>query len=321
MSSRKKVVSLAQSWIGLKESDKSYLKIINLYNSQKTFPRGIKMQPSWSWCACTPSAIAIKLGYTDIIPVEISCGEMIKKAKAMGIWKENDGYIPSPGDIVMYDWDDNGVGDNTGWPDHTGIVETVNKSAGYFTVIEGNYSKAVKVRTVSINGRYIRGFIVPKYTDNSIPTAPNATPKDKTLNDVAHEVIAGNWGNNPERAEALRKAGWDPTKVQKKVTEILNNSAKISTGSTDQNQPYEKRVIASCKAATVDANLSQYYKTTANLYCRNDAGSNKKALCLIPKGTKVTCLGQRTGNWYLIEVVIDRVLYRGFSHNSYLTKL
>ena len=26
----------------------------------------------------------------------------------------------------MYDWDDNGNGDNTGWPDHVGIVTEVN---------------------------------------------------------------------------------------------------------------------------------------------------------------------------------------------------
>ena len=40
----------------------------------------------------------------------------IEKAQAMGIWQENDAYVPQIGDIIMYDWDDNGNGDNTGWP-------------------------------------------------------------------------------------------------------------------------------------------------------------------------------------------------------------
>ncbi len=31
------------------------------------------------------------------------------------------------------------------------------------TVIEGNYSDSVKRRTISVNGRYIRGYGVPKY--------------------------------------------------------------------------------------------------------------------------------------------------------------
>ena len=41
------------------------------------------MEYSWPWCACTWSALAIKLGYTDIMPIEISCPELIIAAKKM----------------------------------------------------------------------------------------------------------------------------------------------------------------------------------------------------------------------------------------------
>lgn len=318
MSSRKKVIELARSWLGKNETDGSYLDIIQIYNSQKKCPRGVKMKPSWSWCACTWSAIAIKLGYTDIMPVELSCGEMVKLAKKMGIWKENDGYTPSPGDGILYDWDDTGKGDNTGWPDHIGIVESVNKKAGYFVVIEGNYKNSVKRRTVSINGRYIRGFIAPKYTETSIPTKKPSS-SNKSIDTLAHEVISGLWGNDPKRKEKLTAAGYDAAAVQKRVTSILEGSATNKKGCvTDLNQPYQNRVLCTCKATTIDTKLKDIYRTTANLHCRNDAGSNKKALCLIPKGTMVQCLGQRTGNWYLIECVIDRVLYRGFAYKEYL---
>ena len=44
----------------------------------------------------------------------------------MGIWVENDAYTPSTGDMTLYDWDDNGVGDNTGSADHIGIVVSVS---------------------------------------------------------------------------------------------------------------------------------------------------------------------------------------------------
>ena len=52
-----------------------------------------------------------------------------------------------------------------GTPDHVGTVVEANEEAGYFMVVEGNYNKAVKKRKVSINGKYIRGFITPKYND------------------------------------------------------------------------------------------------------------------------------------------------------------
>ena len=81
--------------------------------------------------------------------------------KEKGIWVEDDSYVPSPGDYLFYDWQDNGVGDNQGVSDHVGIVEKVVD--GVITVIEGNYSNSVKCRTLKVNGKYIRGYGVPKY--------------------------------------------------------------------------------------------------------------------------------------------------------------
>lgn len=86
----------------------------------------------------------------------------------MGCWQENDAYVPSPGDAILYYWQDNGIGDNTGNPDHVGTVIEVNKESGYMVIEEGNYSNAVKKRTLSINGKFIRGFITPKYDDNTV---------------------------------------------------------------------------------------------------------------------------------------------------------
>lgn len=318
MSSRSEVVNLAKSWLGKKESDGSYKEIIDIYNSYKgTMPRNIKMHYGWSWCACTWSALAIKLGYTDIMPIEISCGELINRAAAMGCWKENDGYIPNPGDAILYDWDDSGKGDNTGWPDHIGVVENVSTSSGYITAIEGNYGDAVKKRTISINGKYIRGFIVPKYTDNFVVSS-----FDKPLNieTIAREVIAGKYGNGVDRKANLEALGFDPAEVQKKVNEILNGPAKNPTHPAYSNG----RIDTSCYAKNYNFNLSGTYTTTADLYCRNDAGTNKKALCQIPKGTKVNNYGYYTEfnkvKWLLIEFTLNGIQYTGFSSSVYLKK-
>lgn len=156
-----KVVSQARAWLGLNESDGSYKEIINIYNSHKPLARGYKLKPTDYWCAAFVSAVAIKLGYTDIIPTEVSCRKMIELFKQKGCWEESDAYTPKPGDIIFYDWDDHGIGANTGWPDHVGIVEDVE--ANRITVIEGNYSNAVKRRYITVDGRYIRGYGVPKY--------------------------------------------------------------------------------------------------------------------------------------------------------------
>lgn len=158
---RKEFVTQMQAWVGLKESDGSHKKIIDIYNTIKPLPVGYKLKDTDAWCAGTVSAAAQVLNATDIIPCECSCPRMIALAQKMGIWVEADNYVPLPGDIPMYDWDDSGSGDNRGGADHVGVVEEI--SGNSFTVIEGNYSNSVKRRTMKVNGKYIRGYIVPKF--------------------------------------------------------------------------------------------------------------------------------------------------------------
>ena len=160
---RNEIVKQAQAWVGLKEANGSHKKIIDLYNTIRPLPRGYRMPYTAQWCAATMGALAVACNATDIIPLECSCSKLIELAKAMGIWVEADAYLPDPGDMMLYDWDDDGRGENTNAPDHVGMVEKVTGNT--ITVIEGNYSNAVKRRSVLVNGKYIRGYITPKYAE------------------------------------------------------------------------------------------------------------------------------------------------------------
>lgn len=112
-----------------------------------------------SWCCAWVSAVLIKAGVK--INYECSCNELIKLNK--DIWVEDDSYHPQLGDLVLYDWQDTGVGDNKGSADHVGIVCEINSTG--FKVIEGNMSNKVGYRTLKYNGKFIRGFITPHYEE------------------------------------------------------------------------------------------------------------------------------------------------------------
>ena len=158
---RQKVVDTATAWLGRKESDGSHREIIDLYNSHKPLARGYAVRYTDPWCATFVSAVAIKLGLTDIMPTECGCGEMIRKYQQIGRWMEKDSYRPQPADIIMYDWNDTGKGDCTGEPEHVGYV--VNVDGDEIEVIEGNKNDSVAYREVRVNGRYIRGYCLPDY--------------------------------------------------------------------------------------------------------------------------------------------------------------
>jgi peptidoglycan hydrolase-like protein with peptidoglycan-binding domain len=182
------VVKQAQAWLGRKESDKSHREIIDAYNAHKPLARGYKVSYTDAWCATFVSAVAIKCGATDIIPTECGCGPQIELFKKLGEWVEDDSYTPSPGDIIFYDWDDSGAGDNSGVSDHVGIVEAVKGTD--ITVIEGNYSDSVKRRYLSVNGRYIRGYGVPKYVDQSADAPKDNPPAEKAFSVREWQVAA-----------------------------------------------------------------------------------------------------------------------------------
>ena len=170
---RNLVVTTAKNYLGLNEADGSHLAIVAIYNSQKELPRGYRVQKTDSWCAATVSAVAIECKLTDIMPTECSCGKMVELYKKLGRWMETDTYIPQAGDIVMYDWNDTGSGDNTGWPDHVGIV--VGCDGKSITVIEGNKNDTVGYRRLSVGGKYIRGYCLPDYASKA--TKATATAK------------------------------------------------------------------------------------------------------------------------------------------------
>ena len=167
------VVAQAQAWIGYNEYDGTHKKIIDIYNGQNPLPVGYKVKYTDAWCATFVSAVAVMLGCTDIIPTECSCPRMIKLLQAKGIWIEDENRKPNPGELIFYDWDDNGNGDNKGEPEHVGIVEKVEGNT--IIVIEGNYSNSVKRRNLTVNGRYIRGYGSPKYDAEQAENKEEAT--------------------------------------------------------------------------------------------------------------------------------------------------
>lgn len=218
---RSRIVDRARLYLGYSESNGKHKQIIDYYNNQKNLPRGYKMKYTDSWCACFVSVVAMKEKATDIIPTECSCQQMIERFKKLGEWHENEKYTPKPGDIIFYDWDDNGIGDCKGFADHVGIVERVN--FGTIVAIEGNKSNKVARRYIENNSRYIRGYGLPKYEEEEkkVYKEKETSKQKKEVREIAKEVINGKWGNGQARIDALKKAGYSPEEIQKEVNKIL----------------------------------------------------------------------------------------------------
>jgi hypothetical protein len=123
-------------------------------------------EPYWSWygfdsrvawCATFVSWCANECGYIDagIIPKFAACqSQGIPWFKDRGLWQDPS-YIPAPGDIIFFDWEQDGDSD------HVGIVEYVEGEVVY--TVEGNTSNSVARRSYRLDSAVVVGYGVPMY--------------------------------------------------------------------------------------------------------------------------------------------------------------
>ena len=108
------------------------------------------------------------------------------------------------------------------------------------------------------------------------------------------------------------------TETESSQTKPENNPTKVETAFTSE-------VRAKDGARNFLSPLAGTYKVTASaLNVRHGAGTAKKIMTTIPKGTEVKCYGYYTPylgtNWLAIQFVKNGVKYTGFASSKYLKK-
>lgn len=89
--------------------------------------------------------------------------------------------------------------------------------------ISSNYDIWQYSSTGRING--INGNVDMNYMYNNI--IGNQHTNEKTIDELAREVIAGKWGNGNDRKNRLTNAGYNYNEVQNKVNSLLGSNNKV----------------------------------------------------------------------------------------------
>lgn len=212
---KQKVLDIAKSYIGTQQSDARHKALINQYNAVKPLPVGYPMKYTDDWCAAFVTVIGDLTHTSKYIGRECGVQRFISIFKNKGIWRGL--QKPVAGDIVVFDWQKNG------WADHIGFVEEVKGNK--ITTIEGNTSRHVARRTYHWNDWRIAGYARPKYPSSE--KSPS-----KSIQNIANEVIRGDWGNGEERTNRLTNAGHNAQVIQKEVNKLLKNTNKRKLSET-----------------------------------------------------------------------------------------
>lgn len=178
--SMKKVLEIAQSWVGYleKASNKDLdSKTANAGTANWTiFGKWYGLNPA-EWCDMFVSYCAEKGGEAAAVGKYAYCPSHVNFFKGRGQWFNRGAKVPQAGDVIFF-----------GDADHVGLVESV--SGGYVHTIEGNTRSG---STLVVNGggvfrkqypltsSYIMGYGRPAYSESGTSSSTSGGTTTKEL--------------------------------------------------------------------------------------------------------------------------------------------
>lgn len=211
-------------YLGIREGSVEHQEILTAYNRLEGtavgLPRGHKAVKTDDWCAIFSAGQAHAQGLTDIYPMECSCSRIIEIAKEKGIWIEDDGYIPVPGDWALFAWKGLEGQENALAPNHIG---TIYYSDGELMIaVEGNKGDAVGTRALAVGDKRIRGFVHPDYSQLIGKLIAPAAAKE----DPAEPV-------DPKRPVRYRRVDEVPEFARSTVAKLVERKLLLGVGEDD----------------------------------------------------------------------------------------
>ena len=155
------VIAIAKTQLGYRESAKNYVV------SEDGTARGYTRYGDWfgcpygDWCAMFASFC---IHYADVegMPLDMSCPSWIEELRALNLYRParsgdpQQQYIPVAGDLVFYDWEQDGISD------HVGLVVEVTpateEEAAKLITLEGNVEDRVQYMSYALDNPVILGF-------------------------------------------------------------------------------------------------------------------------------------------------------------------
>ena len=185
---RDKFIKTLEGYVGVMEGSNTHRAICERYNTISPLPRGYKLSTSDPWCAGFVSALWWSFNREQWFPYECSCSQMVSLAKQKGVFYKEP--IDEIGWLVFYDWERDGS------PDHVGYI--VGKTSMTIDVIEGNYSNAVKKRTIASSSKAIYGVVQLKYDGSEVEDAKSFVTKNGIMLGDGTDTY---WQNPPTREQ------------------------------------------------------------------------------------------------------------------------
>lgn len=150
------------------------------------------------------------------------------------------------------------------WVAHYGVEKT-NYSGDF-----GMWQKSDKGKISGISGNvdldecYVDYPEIIRNAGLNCFTKPEEIPAEKTIQEMAQEIISGKWGNGEDRKKRLLEAGYDYAAIQAVVNEIVAKPKRIHTVAKGDTLSAIAKKYGTTVQKILDENKAAYPKMTAD---------------------------------------------------------
>ena len=177
------LMNIARSQLGYEESRLNF--IIDDEGNRQGYTRyGAWYRASYSeWCAMY---VSFCLNYAEIpetlVPREANCEKWIRALSQDGLYVSAEHYAPQPGDLIFFDWEQDGK------VDHVGIVEAADEKT--ITTIEGNSRGGVRRNEYRADNAVIAGYgLLNAAYEAYLAAQPSVSPDASVTPEPADGVL------------------------------------------------------------------------------------------------------------------------------------
>ena len=213
------VIAVAETQFGYSESERNFDAVLN-EDRDDYILKGWTRYGAWygipygDWCAMFVSFCLYYAGITDKeYPYDCATTTWVRSLEEKELFSPASEYSPMPGDLVFFDWEQDGL------TDHVGLVYGVDEKDNYLLTIEGNHSRTVGTFEYLLNDPRIMGYGILKYVEE---------PEDEETEEAGEpekaeepeEAEKSETVEKPEKTEEPEKAE-EPERTEKAGEEKL----------------------------------------------------------------------------------------------------
>ena len=264
------LIAVAETQFGYAESELNFDAVLNRERDEYVL-KGWTRYGAWygipygDWCAMFVSFCLHYAGISDKeYPYDCGTTTWVRNLEDRGLFSPASEYSPMPGDLVFFDWEQDGL------TDHVGLVYGVDENDNYLLTIEGNHTRTVQTFEYALTDPQIMGYGILKYVEMPEEEEPEEAETSELTENEKPDIPQDNT-EAPAAAHGKASVGMEKEeKTDTRDTEETSVDPALKQ-KENKNEEAQKRPDETSEAPEIPKRVQRFDKTVAGIRVQVEA--------------------------------------------------